>query len=80
MQVNIRNLQTMFMNQVRYEIPLYQRRYVWEQEDQWDPLWEDVQNTSEEFLEDGSTTPHFLGAVVLQNQPQAAGNLSVWSK
>lgn len=79
MQVNIRNLQTMFMNQVRYEIPLYQRRYVWEQEDQWDPLWEDVQNTSEEFLENSSTTPHFLGAVVLQNQPQAAGNLSVWS-
>lgn len=79
MQVNIRNLQTLFMNQVRYEIPLYQRRYVWEQEDQWDPLWEDVQNTSEEFLENGSTSPHFLGAVVLQNQPQAAGNLSIWS-
>ena len=79
MQVNIRNLQTLFMNQVRYEIPLYQRRYVWEQEDQWDPLWEDVRNTSEEFLENGSTSPHFLGAVVLQNQPQSAGNLSVWS-
>lgn len=79
MQVNIRNLQTMFMNQVRYEIPLYQRRYVWEQEDQWDPLWEDVQNTSEEFLENGSTAAHFLGAVVLQNQPQSAGNLSIWS-
>ena len=80
MQVNIRNLQTLFMNQVRYEIPLYQRRYVWEQEDQWDPLWEDVRNTSEDFLEAGmSTAAHFMGAVVLQNQPQVAGNLSVWS-
>ena len=82
MKVDIRNLQSLFMGQVRYEIPLFQRRYVWEQEEQWDPLWEDVRNTAELVLEDDQfKTSHFLGAVVLQNMPSQtqAGGLSVWS-
>lgn len=82
MKVDIRNLQSLFMGQVRYEIPLFQRRYVWEQEEQWDPLWEDVRNTAERVLEDDQfKTSHFLGAVVLQNMPSQtqAGGLSIWS-
>ena len=59
-------------------IPEFQRRYVWGIEDQWEPLWEDVCNTAEDFLEklkvhngnvveaESNTRKHFLGAVVLQ--------------
>ena len=75
MQVNILSLQKLFASPVRYEIPLFQRRYVWEHEEQWGPLWEDVQNTAENFLEIGGNdighnrpTSHFMGAVVLQQQ------------
>ena len=75
MDVNILNLQRLFANPVRYEIPLFQRPYVWAHEEQWEPLWEDVQNTAEYYLEHDarSTAPskrqaHFLGAVVLQQQ------------
>ena len=75
MDVNIVNLQTLFANPVRYEIPLFQRPYVWNHEDQWGPLWEDIQNTAESYLESNERglaqsqpTARFLGAVVLQQQ------------
>lgn len=76
MDVNILNLQKLFGMQVRYEIPLYQRRYVWDQENQWEPLWEDISNTAEHCLEDSEyKTAHFLGAVVIQQKPQRTGYL-----
>lgn len=79
MDVNIRDLSRLFGNQVQYEIPPYQRRYVWDQDGQWDALWEDVRNTAENVLEDGGVnTPHFLGAVVLQIKPAPAGGISTW--
>lgn len=80
MNVNIRDLTNLFMGQVRYEIPSFQRRYVWNQDEQWDALWEDVQNIAENLAEDGQLkTSHFLGAVVLKNLPASAGEISVWS-
>ena len=64
------NLQKLFASPVRYEIPLFQRPYIWNQERQWDSLWEDVQNTAEHYLEKpgSQSITHFLGAVVLQQQ------------
>ena len=79
MQVNILNLQNLFFAPVRYEIPPYQRRYVWEQEEQWDPLWEDVRNTTDGYLENKQTQKaHFLGAVVIQSQTPLPGSLQSW--
>lgn len=72
MEVNILDLQKLFASPVRYEIPLFQRPYVWKHAEQWAPLWEDVQNTAENYLQHGTpldgTRAHFLGAVVLQQQ------------
>ena len=78
MKVEILTLQTLFQNPVRYEIPVFQRTYIWTQDDQWEPLWEDVRNTAERFLDSqrdaksdsamGQVEKHFLGAVVLQQQ------------
>lgn len=62
------NLQKLFVSPVRYEIPLFQRSYVWGLEKQWSPLWEDVQNTAERYL-NSEEKAHFLGAVVLQQKP-----------
>ena len=78
MKVDKLNLQTLFYKPVRYEIPLFQRRYVWEQEEQWEPLWEDVRNTAERMLEDnGHNASHFLGAVVFKQQFQPSGMLEM---
>ena len=48
-------------------IPLFQRPYVWNEENQWVPLWNDVRRVAEIRLESpGSGATHFFGAVVLQ--------------
>ena len=57
-----------FERERRYVVPLYQRSYVWSREEQWEPLWEDIQRQAEAALNDpynqnGKT--HFLGAIVL---------------
>ena len=75
MEVNIVNLQQLFAAPTRYEIPPFQRPYIWNDEDQWEPLWEDIRNTSEHFLEDEGRKKHFLGAVVLQQKPVPTPNL-----
>lgn len=47
--------------------PLFQRPYVWEQERQWKPLWEDTKTIAEHLLADEENLrPHFLGAIVLE--------------
>lgn len=42
----------LFDKQVRYVIPDFQRPYVWVQDDQWEPLWSDVQHAGERYLEE----------------------------
>ena len=66
---------------VRYFIPTFQRPYVWNQEKQWEPLWNDVRNLAEEYAEklaeengnqanaEAGVGTHFLGAIVLQQEP-----------
>ena len=84
MDTSILSPKALFLKDVRYTIPEFQRPYVWTHDDQWEPLWDDVRNVAEEYLEalehsgdDGvkaqqQTKPHFLGAVVLQQVPTAA--------
>ena len=72
MQTNLRHPQQLFAHPVRYEVPDFQRRYVWKQEEQWEPLWDDVADLAQSLMEDGSEA-HFMGAVVLQPAPFPAG-------
>ena len=74
--VNILNLQNLFNNPIQYEIPPLQRKYVWDQEQQWDPLWNDVRNTAEDYLVNGThVNKHFLGAIVIQQQRHSVNML-----
>ena len=51
METGILSPKALFQKDIRYTIPAFQRRYVWTLEDQWEPLWEDVRNTAEDYLE-----------------------------
>lgn len=66
------NLQNFFSKPIQYRIPLYQRPYVWEEEKQWQPLWDDIRNVAEDYIErlekEDSINPHFIGAVVLKQK------------
>jgi hypothetical protein len=61
----------------QFLVPLFQRRYRWGEEKQWDPLWRDVQRVADRLLSAGGAkvNPHFLGAVVLQNVENPVGSL-----
>lgn len=75
MQTNLQRPQRLFVQPVRYEIPDFQRRYVWTQEEQWEPLWNDVEELARSIMEDGAAEPHFMGAVVFQQQHFPAGTI-----
>ncbi len=55
----------LFEAQRRYIVPLFQRPYVWAEEDHWEPLWQDILRKSSDALAGEIGRPHFLGAVVL---------------
>ena len=87
MHTDILTPKDLFQKEVRYTIPPFQRPYVWSQDDQWEPLWEDVRNVAENYLEElersgnngveaeQKTSPHFLGAVVLKQVPTAGKDI-----
>jgi hypothetical protein len=73
----------LFDGKVCYEVPPFQRPYVWNEEDQWQPLWDDIARVTNTLLkadaDAGSDSPspsHFLGAVVFKYLRSAAGDPS----
>ena len=75
MDTNLQRPQRLFAQPVRYEIPAFQRRYVWKQEEQWEPLWNDVEQLAETIMEKGRAEPHFMGAVVFQQRQVPTGTI-----
>ena len=75
METNIQLPQRLFVQPVRYEIPIFQRRYVWTQEDQWEPLWDDVEKLAQSIVDGDQPEPHFMGAIVLQQKLVAAATI-----
>ena len=83
MRTDTLNPRDLFEKPIRYIIPSFQRPYVWTQDEQWEPLWDDVRNTAETYLEEiesssgnnyeaeQNTSSHFLGAIVTQQVPSA---------
>ena len=84
-------LAELFEGQLVYVVPSYQRLYVWNQEDQWDPLWSDVEAKANVLAREATSRnaavvtsslveDHFLGAVVLKmsgHTPDLARQLRV---
>ncbi len=75
MQTNIQIPQRLFVQPVRYEIPPFQRRYVWKQEEQWEPLWDDVEKLAQSTVDGDHPDAHFMGAIVLQQRQFASGTI-----
>lgn len=76
MDANAIALLDIFERKMRLEIPMFQRQYVWGQEHQWEPLWEDISRKFTEFIEDRRDAPvHFLGAMVLDQKQTHVGRV-----
>lgn len=73
----------LFDGVVHYEIPVYQRPYVWNEDEQWAPLWADIRRLADRIITaktDGlpsrAVSAHFLGAVVLKGKQLESGDVA----
>lgn len=89
MDTRISTPKTLFEQARCYVIPPFQRPYVWDEERQWEPLWNDIRNTAETYLEnymessdrrraEHQTPPHFLGAIVIQQEQTSSSEIGQW--
>lgn len=63
-----------------FVIPLFQRAYVWREDEQWEPLWKDIRRISElRVAEPHQNVTHFLGAVVIQSHDAQSRRLTTWN-
>ena len=65
--VYVRTPGELFSPEIHYQIPSFQRRYIWNKTKHWRPLWDDVRRIAENIVSGEPHSPHFLGAVVLQD-------------
>lgn len=80
MKPDTRTVTQLFELDVRYVVPLYQRPYVWSEEAQWGPLWDDILTLLDhQAAENGQHYSHFLGALVLDQVTQAPGKVPVFT-
>lgn len=71
------DIKTIFGQERRHVVPLFQRPYVWERDSQLEPLWEDIRAVAERQLAGQSVRAHFLGAIVLDQVLKPTGEVEV---
>jgi hypothetical protein len=77
MKHNYLSVSSLFAQPGRYIVPLFQRPYVWTEDEQWKPLWDDIRRVAEDVIAGKDTIrTHFLGSVVLELQHTSAGHLA----
>jgi hypothetical protein len=80
-ETQVRTPQMVFMQPQRLVVPLFQRPYVWNEENQWEPLWNDLVRVADRLLREPNvkySAAPLAGAVVSSNrdpQLQAARDL-----
>ncbi|MDE0495937.1 MAG: DUF262 domain-containing protein [Acidimicrobiaceae bacterium] len=85
MDVSVKNFEKLFSPRINCVVPVFQRPYVWDEDGQWEPLWEDIEQIAADYLlrlqeTNGNRTEaqvsarrHFMGTIVLQQQPKLIG-------
>ncbi len=58
-------LEELFNKQIKFRIPVFQRHYVWNEQEQIRPLWEDFLNKYNERINKQKIHPHYTGSIVL---------------
>ncbi|MFN4014227.1 MAG: DUF262 domain-containing protein [Reyranella sp.] len=62
------SIQKLFQDRRQFRVPFFQRNYVWNRDDQWERLWQDISGKADSRASGKPTTPHFLGATVVEPQ------------
>jgi len=70
----------LFSNRWRYLVPIFQRGYVWNKQEQWEPLWEDIVDQARlvqahKKAAKNTIRKHFLGSIVFSQVPAGIKNV-----
>src|SRR5690349_4000422 len=77
MLLNYLPISDLFSRPERFVVPLFQRPYVWTEDEQWTPLWKDIQRVADALANDAKTVrTHFLGSLVLDQKKTPTGHLA----
>ncbi len=71
MQADVTTMAEMMKTDEEYVIPYFQRRYAWNEENQWSPLWDDIVNVADAIGnadDPNDVPPHFMGPIVIQER------------
>src|SRR3954453_12685179 len=92
MDANTYPLRNILSQERRYLIPTFQRDYEWTRAGQWELLFDDLESVADRLerarthaertgssvsTAERSVAPHFLGAIVLDQLPSAAGGIDL---
>lgn len=72
-------LEELFNKQIRFRVPVFQRHYVWNVQDQLNPLWDDFINKYNERISNKKIHPHYTGSIVLFHENTTTNTLSTYS-
>jgi len=75
MHAEDRALGVVFETTVRLLVPLFQRPYVWKEENNWEPLWDSIRTVADRRASGGTIRPHFLGAIILEQLMTETGEV-----
>lgn len=73
------HLEDLFNKQIRFQIPVFQRHYVWNEKDQWQPLWDDFSNKLNERNNKNRNHPHYTGSIVLFQESTTTSTVATYS-
>ena len=68
----------LFNGRIQFIVPVYQRAYVWNEEENGGALWEDIADTAGRYIVEPTAhvrQRHFLGPIVLDQQPVEPGGV-----
>lgn len=60
-------LKSFFNGNLQYEVPFFQRAYIWNEEN-WEILWENVYDVFKDYL-DNRNNEHFIGTLIIKQRP-----------
>lgn len=75
-QPSTQTVYELFNGRIQFQVPVYQRAYVWSEEENWAALWDDIADTTDRYLDDPEAHVwhrHFLGPIVLSQEHSDAG-------
>ncbi len=72
-------LEDLFNKQIRFQIPVFQRHYVWNEQDQWQPLWDDFSNKLNERNNKNKNHPHYTGSIVLFQESTTTSTVATYN-